>query len=182
MFPAPIRIFIAWRFNRYSLYQMTQDLDQILDNYSIIVQCLNEDQLQQIVKVPKSTGINEKMQNWSILMILEHNIKVNELIQHTVTQLAHGKDIKASSLEDIRAQVMPSEQKNASQITEDFKASVLCFTKLIETELVDIDLKNTKTSQHMLFGDFNAHQWARMFVFHLKIHLKQARQVQRKLS
>ena len=138
MLPLPIRAFVGWRFNCQSLEYMKSELAKVLESYLNIAKEFDENQLHQQVRVPKSVGVNKNMQEWSIAMILEHNIKVNELIQHTVTQLAHGKDIKASSLEEIRAQVMPSEQKNASQITEDFKASVLCFTKLIETELVTI--------------------------------------------
>ncbi|BBO69013.1 hypothetical protein DSCA_29430 [Desulfosarcina alkanivorans] len=74
--------------------------------------------------------------------------------------------------------VMPSARPGIEQVG--------MFRDSVEDHLESISqlsrLRGTPRKKHPVFGDLDAHGWNCMFGFHLSLHLRQARQVVKKLN
>jgi hypothetical protein len=123
------------------------------------------------VEVPPMRGVDEDMRRWSFFMLLEHNTIVNRSITAAVVQLANGESLSGPATIDVKKGVMPSSSADESHV-ELFAQSV---TDHIAAVRGLGNLRGTKTSQHPIFGQFDAHKWNCMFAFHLRLHLPQAR-------
>lgn len=184
MLPRPVRIFVKWRFNCQTPEQSVIKAKQLLAEYTSISQSMTEEQFHQVVTVRKSPGINENMNQWSLAHIMTHNSSVHELLHHNIFQLGTLQPVNFITRKQVHEKVLPNfnqEQPKKIDVTADFEGSIQNFIKLIEQDLKGFNLKQTATAPHMLFGSLTAHQWCGMYVFHLKVHLKQARAIQRKL-
>jgi hypothetical protein len=124
-----------------------------------------------IVEVPPMRGVDENMRRWSFFMLLEHNAIVNRSITAAVVQLANGEMLSGPATIDVKKGVMPSSSADESHV-ELFEQSVADHIAAVRGLG---NLRGTKTSQHPIFGQFDAHKWNCMFAFHLRIHLPQAR-------
>lgn len=121
--------------------------------------------------VPRMMGVDEDMRGWSLFQLLEHNTIVNRSITLLICHLAEGGDPETFPAIDPKLDVMPSADAGEEQV-EAFRKSVQAFRENVAPLS---GLRKTRTYPHPIFGNFTAHQWACMFAFHLKIHLRQAR-------
>ena len=123
------------------------------------------------VEVPPMRGVDEDMRRWSFFMLLEHNAIVNRSITASVVQLAKGEALSGWARIDAKKDVMPALSADESRVK--------LFAQSVADHIAAVrdlgDLRGTKTSQHPIFGQFDAHKWNCMFAFHLRIHLPQAR-------
>ena len=120
-------------------------------------------------------GIDEDMRDWSIFMIFEHNIIVNRYITAVVEGLGRGVMPDGVGAIDFKKDVMPSEAPGPEQVAA-LEDSVAVHLRAVSRFP---RLRSTITARHPLFDDLDAHGWHCMFMFHLEIHLRQARAVVR---
>lgn len=144
----------------------TRDL---LKKYLQLAQGLDETTGSEPVTVPPMFGVDPDMRDWSFFMILRHNTLVNREISANVRRLALDEPVPEKKF-DIKKDVMPGPVCGIEQIAI-FKASVLSH---LETLASPGKLRETGTTNHPLFGPFDAHMWNGMFALHLQIHMKQA--------
>lgn len=143
-----------------------------ISRYERIAERLDVTQRAKQIRVPKMTGVDENMRDWSFNQILEHNILVNHSLTDVLSDLAG--DIPMTRVVDHKTDFMPSESPPQT-IFEDFMTSIEDYEKIV-AEFTK--LRNTKkTRPHSIFGDLDAHGWHCMFGFHLQIHRKQAQTV-----
>lgn len=149
--------------------------ERFLAEYLRLAQGLDEISGSDPVRVPPMAGVDEDMRGWSFFMILRHNTIVNNSISANVRRLALGEPAPTKKF-DAKKDVMPSGDCGIEQIAI-FKASVLSHLGSVSRLG---ELRGTGTTDHPLFGPFDAHKWNCMFAFHLKIHLRQAAFVREK--
>ena len=147
----------------------------LLEKYKRLAEELNPEDGQLIIEVPPMRGVDEDMRRWSFYMILEHNAIVNKSISAIIGHLAHGEPLNDAATIDPKKDVMPSESAG----TEQLNAFIESVNAHVKTAKDFNRLRGTKTMPHMVFGDFDAHQWNCMFSFHLGLHYKQAAYVVR---
>jgi hypothetical protein len=139
--------------------------------YTQLAERLSKDAGRISVEVPPMRGVDEDMRHWSFFMLLEHNTIVNRSITATVRQLAQGEALSGPAVIDMKNDVMPSSSADGWQVE--------LFAQSVEDHIAAVrdlgNLRGTSTSRHPIFGPFDAHKWNCMFVFHLRIHLPQAR-------
>jgi len=170
-----IRTIVRTRFAMTSRTSARTQAEKVLVEYLRLAQGLDEISGSKSITVPPMLGVDEDMRDWSFFMILRHNTIVNHAISANVRRLALGEPAPTKKF-DVKKDVMPSDDCGIEQIAL-FKASIR--SHLDATKLLG-ELRGTETSDHPLFGPFDAHKWNCMFSFHLKIHLKQAAYVKEK--
>lgn len=149
--------------------------EKLLREYLRLAQGLDERSGSEPVTAPTMLGVDEDMRGWSFFMILRHNTIVNNTISANIRRLALGEPAPTKKF-DVKKDVMPELHCGIEQIAI-FKASILSH---LESMKPLGELRGTATTNHPLFGPFDAHQWNCMFAFHLKVHLKQAAWVKEK--
>ena len=139
---------------------------------------VGDDEARQPVTVPPMLGVDPDMRNWSIFMILEHNVIVNRSITTIVTSLARGEEPAGLAVMDPKRDVMPSANPGPEQLTR--------FRDSVENHLRSVEglpeLRGTLTKLHPVFGRLDAHGWHCMFGLHLQIHLWQAEEIIRVMA
>lgn len=141
-----------------------------LKDYLVLADRMNEESGSKAVRVPPMRGIDEDMREWSFFMILEHNLIVCRCISAMVEQLANGEELRGAALMNPKTDVMPSASPGMEQV-ESLREAVNTHLELVQTLG---PLRGTRTSNHPIFGAFDAHKWNCMFSFHLGLHLRQA--------
>jgi hypothetical protein len=161
---------------RFRLTRRNQASDQIrrsLAQYLSLAQAVAPEAGRRPVRVPPMLGVDEDMRDWSLFMILEHNVIVNRSITVMVKSLANDEKPAATGVDDPKRDVMPSQHPGEEQIQ--------AFQSSVETHLEVVSrlprLRPTATSRHPVFGQLNAHGWHCMFGLHLDIHRSQAKAV-----
>jgi hypothetical protein len=151
--------------------QALRQSEALVAQYTELAARLSKEAGRMCVEVPPMRGVDEDMRRWSLFMLLEHNAIVNRSITAAVVQLANGEVLSGPATIDPKKDVMPSSLANQSHVE--------LFAQSVADHIAAIrglgNLRGTKTSQHPIFGQFNAHKWNCMFAFHLRIHLPQAR-------
>ncbi len=156
--------------------QALRQSEVLLGQYTALAKGLSKEAGRLSVEVPPMRGVDEDMRRWSFFMLLEHNTIVNRSITAAVVQLANGESLSGPATIDVKKGVMPSSSADESHV-ELFAQSVADHIAAVQNLG---NLRGTKTSQHPIFGQFDAHKWNCMFAFHLRIHLPQARFVAEK--
>lgn len=146
-----------------------------LHAYLQLAQGVSEAAGSKPVTVPPMMGVDEDMRGWSFFMLLRHNTIVNHAISSNVRRLALGEPEPDKKF-DPKWDVMPDSECGIEQIAL-FKSSVLSHFEAVKPLG---ELRGTDTTDHPLFGAFDAHKWNCMFAFHMRIHLKQAEFIRRK--
>lgn len=141
-----------------------------LDSYMALAMNLSAETGKVPVRVPAMRGVDEDMRDWSFFMLLEHNLIVNRSITTRIKTLVTGEASPALEGFDAKKDVMPSAIAGSPQVAA-FRHSIYEHVKLVSSLG---QLRGTATSQHPIFGTFDAHKWNCMFSFHLQIHLRQA--------
>ncbi len=129
------------------------------------------------IHVPSMVGIDEDMRDWSLYMILEHNVRVNKIIKNIVYRLSRGEDLRPEERIDPKTDVMPKD--SGMEQVDEFKRSIEEYLQVVERLG---PLKGTKKIEHPVFGAFDAYQWHCMFAFHLGIHLRQAEYIAKAIA
>jgi hypothetical protein len=168
-----IKTAVRTLFNCTSRHKALQQNKFLLEQYTGLAEGLSREAGQLSVKVPPMRGVDEDMREWSFFMILEHNAIVNRSITATVVQLANGETLSGAAKIDPKKDVMPLPSADESQL-DSFVDSI---TNHIEAVKDVAKLRGTDTSQHPVFGPFDAHKWNCMFAFHLDLHFPQAKYV-----
>jgi hypothetical protein len=150
----------------------------IAESYKALVDGLPAEALRTPVKVPKMRGIDENMREWSILDVLEHNTIVNRSITAIVCQLANDEPLSGPATIDPKDGVMPTGSVDEG-ILETFLESIESHRKRVAALKT---LRGSRTSNHPVFGPFDAHKWNCMFPFHLGLHLNQVKFIAERLS
>ncbi len=158
--------------------QALRQSEVLLGQYTALAKGLSKEAGRLSVEVPPMRGVDEDMRRWSFFMLLEHNTIVNRSITAAVVQLANGESLSGPATIDVKKGVMPSSSADESHVE--------LFAQSVADHIVAVqnlgNLRGTKTSQHPIFGQFDAHKWNCMFAFHLRIHLPQARFIAEKAA
>ncbi len=141
-----------------------------------LVENVFPEEAKRPVRVPSMMGIDPDMQNWSLLQVLEHNTIVNRRITSVIQDLATHGSVQDTSF-DPKKDTMPSETPDRETI-EAFQDSIDEHFKAI-AKLPK--LRGLGSSDHPIFGPFDAHRWHCMFGFHLKIHRRQMEVIHKSL-
>ena len=173
-----IKVAVRTLFLCQSRGQALRQSETLAGQYTALAAGLSKEAGRMMVEVPPMRGVDEDMRRWSFFMLLEHNTIVNRSITATVRQLANGEALKGPVIIDMKKDVMPSPSADESQV-ELFAQSV---TDHLATVRGLGNLRGTRASRHPIFGQFDAHKWNCMFVFHLRIHLPQARFIAERLT
>lgn len=167
-----IRALVRTRFMLTSRASANAQTQKLLADYLRLAQGLDEISGSEPVTVPPMLGVDEDMRGWSFFMILRHNTIVNNAISANIRRLALGEPTPTKKF-DTKKDVMPGADCGIEQIAI-FKSSVLAHLDSVKTLG---ELRGTNTTNHPLFGPFDAHKWNCMFAFHLKVHFRQAESV-----
>jgi hypothetical protein len=164
-----IKTLIRTRFALTSSEAASAQAMKHLNSYLQLAQGVSEVAGSEPVTVPPMLGVDEDMRGWSFFMLLRHNTIVNHAISANVKRLALGEPEPKKKFH-IKKDVMPEAESGIEQIAL-FKSSVLSHLGAVKSLG---ELRGTETTNHPLFGSFDAHKWHCMFAFHMHIHLKQA--------
>lgn len=170
--PWIVRKMIQWKFRMTSREQGIAQIQRHLQAYLDLLNGLTNEHACQRVKVDKMSGVDEDMREWSLCEIIEHNTIVNHALKVRIISLLTGEPSEEYENFDVKKDVMPGLGEPFGKSDADqFIASVEGYLAAIaEYE----SLKTAATSEHPIFGEFNAHQFHILFSFHLGLHLKQA--------
>jgi hypothetical protein len=168
-----IRSAVRTRFRLTSRNQASDQIRKLLAGYLLLIESIDLEAGRLPVRVAPMLGVDEEMRDWSMFMILEHNVIVNRSISAIVTSLANDEEPAGIGVADPKRDVMPSADPGKTQIQ--------AFQSSVETHLEIVSrltrLRSTPTYRHPVFGQLNAHGWHCMFGLHLDIHRNQAKAV-----
>lgn len=141
------------------------------------IESLSEKQLTTKILIPPITGLEDSSRFWSAAMTLEHLLIVSELMMTAITDLTNGEipQIKVST-----ADVKPSGKIKADEVISEFKLMVSDDYKKFF-----LNLKNKNSELRFLhpwFGLLTAKQWFWVMSIHHGVHLKQIREIKKRLS
>lgn len=152
-----------------------QNFEKITEKILKEVEGLNDKQLNQKILVPPQPGLEDSSRFWSIAMTLEHMVIVGKEIQQAVESLTHGA--LPNKKADI-GKLKPHGELTALESVQIFKT----FT-LEEFPKIKIGDRNSKLKLlHPWFGLFSAQQWYWLLGAHQLLHLRQIREIKKRLS
>lgn len=141
------------------------------------IESLTEKQLTTKILIPPITGLEDSSRFWSVAMTLEHLLIVSELMMNAITDLASETlpKIKVST-----ADVKPSGKIKTDEVINEFK---LMISDDYKKFLLNLKNKNSELRfLHPWFGMLNAKQWFWVMSIHHGVHLKQIREIKKRLS
>lgn len=140
------------------------------------IESLNEKQMSTRLLVPPQSGLEDSSRYWSIKMVLEHLVIVSSQMAALIPALTKGTipDGKADT-----ATVKPHGELSVQK-------STVLFKKLISTDFENlnssIENRNSKTRfLHPWFGLMKAQEWYWLLAMHHGLHLKQIREIKKRL-
>lgn len=155
----------------------TAQIQRTANNYVALVERLGSERGARAVRVPPLPGVDDEMRDWSMFMILQHNVIVNRIIAVIVPSLARGIEPVELKRFDAKRDVLPAPTAGLEQV-EAFRESVDHYLQRVEGLH---RLRGTRRWPHPIFGDLDAHGWHCLFGFHLGLHLRQADTIARLL-
>ena len=138
---------------------------------------LNDFEQSKRVLVPPQTGLEDSSRYWSISMVLEHLVIVGNGISYAISELTSDRIPQGKA---DTAAVKPIGAISASQSAAEFKK----FAQIDYNNLVS-GLKNKKSNlrfKHPWFGNITAKQWFWVLAIHHRLHLKQIREIKKRLN
>ena len=168
-----IKGFIRLRFLLTSKERACDRIRSILIVYKNLILRLDGDEGRRCYRVPAMRGVDEDMREWSIYMILEHNVIVNRTMTAIVVSLARNEEPRNVPVRDSKKDVMPSVDPGPEQV-EAFVASVEDHLRVVKKLK---KLRGTLRKQHPIFGLLDAHGWHCMCCLHLEVHAPQVASV-----
>lgn len=141
------------------------------------IENLSEQQLSTKILVPPQLGLEDSSRYWSIAMVLEHIVIVGEGISAGIINLSNNQ--LPQQQVDIAA-VKPVGSMPVSESVSEYKLFVSDDFKKFLAQVKDKDSK--LTYKHPWFGNFNVKQWFWLLGVHSALHLKQIREIKKRLS
>lgn len=141
------------------------------------IENLSEKQLATKVLVPPQMGLEDSSRYWSAAMVLEHLVIVSEAVTNGIVELSNGRvpPVKV----DIAA-VKPLGSMPVNEAVAEFK---LLVTDDFKKFLQQVGNKNSELNlTHPWFGPFKARQWFWLLGTHHGLHLKQLREIRKRLQ
>lgn len=137
---------------------------------------LNEIQQSTKVLVPPQSGLEDSSRYWSIAMVLEHLVIVGGGISNAINELTSDRLPQGTA---DTATVKPIGAISASQSVAEFKKFSQTDYKKMASGLKN---KNSKLRfRHPWFGMITAKQWFWVLAIHHRLHLKQIREIKKRL-
>lgn len=141
-----------------------------------VMEGLTESQLETRILVPPQLGLEDSSRYWSIKMVLEHLLIVSGQVMYLIPELSKG--IVPNEEADI-AKMKPKNELSLETTVQKFK-------KLISTDFDQLNAAITSHSAsakfyHPWFGDMTAKQWYWLLAMHHGLHLKQIREIKKRL-
>ena len=140
------------------------------------LESLNDTEQSTKVLVPPQAGLEDSSRYWSIAMVLEHLVIVGNGISYAISELTSDRIPQGTA---DTATVKPIGAVSASQSVAEFKK----FSQSDYKNLV-AGLKNRNSNlrfRHPWFGMINAKQWFWVLAIHHRLHLKQIREIKKRL-
>jgi hypothetical protein len=141
------------------------------------IEGLTEKQLATKILVPSQIGLEDSSRYWSIAMVLEHIVIVGEAITSGITLLSSGK---VPPVKVDLAAVKPLGELPVQTSVMNFKKFATDDFKNFLQQVKDKDSK--LTFHHPWFGPFKASQWFWLLGTHGAVHLKQIREIKKRLT
>jgi hypothetical protein len=146
--------------------QFRQEGDRIL----ALARSLPSSQAAEPVLIRRVFGIEDSSRHWSVLMVLEHLVIVNDAIAQVVRSLAAGKEVaRQIGTADVKPQ---SEQQ--PEVIDRF---AVCMTKYLEAIEIVPNLHTHLRYRHPWFGPLSGHGWHVLAAGHQAIHRRQIEQI-----
>lgn len=124
----------------------------------------------QRVLIPRVFGIEDSSRYWSVLMVLDHLVIVNDAIVQIVQSLAAGKPFER---EIGIADVKPNPDQSPA-IIERFAASAADYLAAIDTLP---KLLTRLCYRHPWFGPLDGQGWHILAAIHMRIHRRQVQRI-----
>lgn len=159
-----------WNVSEQTFHKVNGRILKEIENLSV-------KQLGTKILVPPQLGLEDSSRYWSIAMVLEHLVIVSEAVTKGIIELSNGRvpPIKV----DI-AKVKPLGVMPVTEAIEEFKLFVTDDFKKFLQQVID---KNSDlTLNHPWFGPFKARQWFWLLGMHHGLHLKQIREIKKRLN
>lgn len=148
-------------------------LSLFLRESETIMELVDEGDLDHVteqVMISRMQGIEDSSRNWSLLMVMEHLVMVNQSILHVIGDLKAGLTVAM----DVKiADYKPNPQVGLP-IIDRFHNICSQYQQAIESHG---RLRGTGTVAHPWFGPLNAHGWHCLAAVHMRIHRRQARKI-----
>lgn len=140
------------------------------------VEGLSDAEQSTKVLVPPQAGLEDSSRFWSIAMVLEHLVIVGKGISYAISELTSDRIPQGTA---DTATVKPGGALTASQSVAEFKK----FAEIDYKNLVSgLKNKNSKLRfKHPWFGNITAKQWFWVLAIHHRLHLKQIREIKKRL-
>jgi uncharacterized damage-inducible protein DinB len=180
--PFPQKLFLQYFVKPFvaakvSWEESEKNFHRINEKIFAAIEGLTEEQMSRKILVPPQRGLEDSSRFWSIKMTLEHLVIVSSQKIKLITALTEEKipDGKADT-----ATVKPHNEMSVQETLEKFK-------KLVTTDFSQLNAsmknKNSKLKfNHPWFGMMTAQQWHWLMPMHHGLHLKQIREIKKKLS
>lgn len=148
-------------------------------NAKILAACdrLNNVELSRRILVPPQAGLEDSSRYWSAAMTLEHMVIVGSGMRDIIIELSQGR---VPPVKPDTAKVKPFGRMTAAESLDSFRAFAAGTMEDIDSRLGDRD--SATSLDHPWFGAFTARQWHWLLPVHGVIHLKQLREIAKKLK
>ncbi len=137
---------------------------------------LSEKDLTTKILVPPQKGLEDSSRYWSVAMVLEHLVIVGKEISYAITELTSGRVPQGKA---DTATVKPiGTMSSLESVTEFKKFALQDYESLVSmTKNKDSRLR----FKHPWFGNITAKQWFWVLSIHHSLHLKQIREIKKRL-
>lgn len=137
---------------------------------------LNDSQLTTRILIPPQLGLEDSSRYWSIKMVLEHLLIVSGQMMQLIPALSHG--VTPNGKADTAA-VKPKNEISLSEILKNFNKLISADFDRLNASIQNRDTRNR--FYHPWFGDMTAKQWYWLLAIHHGLHLKQIREIKKRL-
>lgn len=158
-----------WEASEANFHKMNKKIFAAMDG-------LTDSQLTTRILVPPQIGLEDSSRYWSIKMVLEHLLIVSEQMMLLIPALSKG------FIPDQKADIAKMKPKNELSLND----TITRFKKMITTdfEKLNSSIKDRNSSAkfyHPWFGNMTAKQWYWLLAMHHGLHLKQIREIKKRL-
>lgn len=138
---------------------------------------LTDEQLATRILVPPQKGLEDSSRYWSITMVLEHLVIVSVPMMELIPALSKGYTPPG---EADTARVKPHLNVDHHQTLPLFKKMISDGFKKLNAEIRH-PAHSTARFLHPWFGGMNAQEWYWLLAMHHGLHLKQIREIKKRL-
>lgn len=133
-----------------------------------IVTSLPVELRDELVLIPKITGLEDSSRYWSAAMTLQHLLIVGKGIQSMVTMLAKGVPVNhIVKIEDVK----PDPNVTFDEMLQQYQQFLASYPEAIVA--IQDHFAQAEKHHHPWFGAMSAHRWHCLNAVHHQVHLKQ---------